>query len=326
MLDRLIDTPDNPVPPGAACGTITTSDGIKLRHARFLAEGAVARGTVIMLHGRNDSIEKYFETAADLSERGFDSVTFDWRGQGGSQRMLKDSARGYVDRFESYVRDMDNFFQQIVLPDCRGPYYLLAHSTGALVALLAAPKLVNRVQRMVLVAPLLQLTNQPLGNGQIRFLASLFTLIGLGRVYFGSGPKPPEEKPFANNRLTSDPARFARNAKIVAACPQLALGGPTAAWVRAAMRAMAKVNDPDFAAALRIPTLFVAAGADRVVATPAIEAYTGTARFCGLVTIDGARHEILQEADYYREQFWAAFDAFIPGSKEPVVAPAPASA
>ena len=33
-----------------------------------------------------------------------------------------------------------------------------------------------------------------------------------------------------------------------------------------------------------------------------------------MVTIDGARHEILQEADIYREQFWAAFDAFVPGS------------
>ncbi len=27
----------------------------------------------------------------------------------------------------------------------------------------------------------------------------------------------------------------------------------------------------------------------------------------------GARHEIMQELDYIREQFWAAFDAFVPG-------------
>ena len=33
-----------------------------------------------------------------------------------------------------------------------------------------------------------------------------------------------------------------------------------------------------------------------------------------LLTIDGARHEILQEADIFREQFFAAFDAFVPGS------------
>ena len=39
----------------------------------------------------------------------------------------------------------------------------------------------------------------------------------------------------------------------------------------------------------------------------------GTGR---IITIDGARHELLQEADIYREQVLAAIDAFIPGSDE----------
>ena len=29
--------------------------------------------------------------------------------------------------------------------------------------------------------------------------------------------------------------------------------------------------------------------------------------------VAGARHEILMEQDHYRAQFWAAFDAFVPG-------------
>ena len=28
----------------------------------------------------------------------------------------------------------------------------------------------------------------------------------------------------------------------------------------------------------------------------------------------GGKHEILQEQDHYRAQFWAAFDAFVPGT------------
>ena len=39
-----------------------------------------------------------------------------------------------------------------------------------------------------------------------------------------------------------------------------------------------------------------------------------------IVTIDRAQHEILQERDYLREQFFAAFDAFIPGSDDDVSA------
>ena len=34
----------------------------------------------------------------------------------------------------------------------------------------------------------------------------------------------------------------------------------------------------------------------------------------GLIEIDGARHELFQEADRYRAQAMAAIDAFIPGS------------
>ena len=35
-----------------------------------------------------------------------------------------------------------------------------------------------------------------------------------------------------------------------------------------------------------------------------------------MIVIPGARHEILMERDAIREQFWAAFDAFIPGTPD----------
>ncbi|RVC17403.1 alpha/beta hydrolase, partial [Mesorhizobium sp. M7A.F.Ca.AU.001.01.1.1] len=48
-----------------------------------------------------------------------------------------------------------------------------------------------------------------------------------------------------------------------------------------------------------------------------VEAYARRLRLGSLLMIDGSRHEILQEADIYREQLLAAFDAFIPGSDDP---------
>lgn len=44
--------------------------------------------------------------------------------------------------------------EHVVLPDTRLPFYLVAHSTGALIALSAAPRLTGRIERMVLSAPL----------------------------------------------------------------------------------------------------------------------------------------------------------------------------
>lgn len=314
MQDLLFETPGNPIPANAYAGMLTMADGKRIRYARFAADARPLQGTVVILTGRNECIEKYFETIRDLSARGFGAAIFDLRGQGGSDRLLKDPHRGYINDFDDYVADIGPFFQDVVLPDCRGPYYLLAHSTGALVALMATPLLTNRVQRMVLTAPLMGFANQPLSMQNTLRLASLLNAVGLGSVYMTGRRKAGTLPAFPGNTLTTDAARFARNIDIYRHHPELGLAGPTASWIRAACIACERVQEPDFIADLNIPTLIVAAGADRVVDTPTIERFARRLRTGALVTIDGARHEILQEADAYREQFFAAFDAFIPGN------------
>ena len=114
--------------------------------------------------------------------------------------------------------------------------------------------------------------------------------------------------------MTTDARRYARNVQLVETHPELALRGPTIGWIRAACRAIETVWDPEFMARVQVPILFIGAGADEVVPTRAAEEYARRLRGGSMLTIDGARHEILQEADIYREQFWAAFDAFVPGS------------
>ena len=314
MHDLLSETPDNPMPDNAFAGMLTMRDGIRLRYARFSAVARPLRGTVVIVQGRNESIEKYFETIRDLSARGFGTVTFDLRGQGRSGRMLRDPQRGHVDDFRHYVDDLEPLFQEVVLPDCRGPYYLLGHSTGALVSLLAAPILANRVQRMVLTAPLIGLAGLPFSMMTTRRIASLMYALGLGSRYLGGGPRKARATPFEANVLTSDPARYRRNIAIVEHYPELGLGGPTASWIRAACIAAERAAEPDFVAGLHIPMLILAAGNDRVVDTPTTERFARRLRSGSMVTIDGARHELLQEADIYREPLLAAIDAFfVPG-------------
>jgi lysophospholipase len=316
MSDVIFETPDNPIPERASAGFFEGDRSRKIRYAIFGAVGRPLKGTVVILTGRNECIEKYYETVRDLSKRGFGVAIFDWRGQGGSQRLRKDPQRGYVERFASYVNDIDRFFSEIVLPDCRAPYYVLAHSTGGLAALAAVPILTNRVRRMVLSTPFLTLDDMPLSVTNSRRLTGFIKAIGLGWVYLTGGPW--KESPFEGNNVTSDPARYRRNVAIYQSHPELATGSPTIAWAHAVATASELVHSADFRAKIHIPILFVAAGADKVVSTRAIEHYVRRIRSGSMVTIDGAQHELLQERDYFREQFLAAFDAFIPGSEDEV--------
>jgi lysophospholipase len=314
--ELLFETAGNPMPENAFAGMVTMPDGKRLRYARFGATGRPLKGTVIIFSGRNECIEKYFETIRDLAVRGFDTVMFDWRGQGGSDRLLPGPMRGYISSFERYLDDIEPFFQEIVLPDCRAPFYVLAHSTGALIALMAAREMAVRVRRMVLCAPLLEFRDLPLSVLGMRRLTGFMRLMGLGRMVLSGKDRNGWPAPFATNKLSTDPERYRRNLAIYEAHPELATGKPTVAWVHAACKATLRVQEPDFMTRLRIPSLFVAAGSDTVVSTPAVEAYGKYLRGASVVTIDGARHEILQEQDIFREQFWAAFDAFIPGSED----------
>ena len=58
----------------------------------------------------------------------------------------------------------------------------------------------------------------------------------------------------------------------------------------------------------------LAASNDTIVSTAAIEEFAYHLRAGSHLVIAGSKHEILQEQDRYRAQFWAAFDAFVPGT------------
>ena len=63
-----------------------------------------------------------------------------------------------------------------------------------------------------------------------RGLVEALDAVGLGGAFSRrDGSKIVATLPFENNRLTSDPVRYARTTSVVAANPELGLGYPTSA-------------------------------------------------------------------------------------------------
>lgn len=312
-MRELVATADNPVPEGAVVHHLHAHDGLRLRAAAFPCP-TPPQGTVALFPGHNEFIEKYFETVVDLHRRGFDVVALDWRGQGGSERELDDPRKGHVDDFAQYQRDLDTFVTE-VLSYCPQPWFALAHSMGGAIMLEMAHRSRPPFERIALVAPMIDLANLPFPNGA-RWLADTLDMVGLGAAYipFGGG-RNFYEKSFEGNKLTTDPARFARNAEIVRAAPALVIGDPTIGWVNAAFRQMARFEAPEYARAIRTPILMYETGRESIVSNVAIERFVQNLNNGALVPIPGAKHELLMERDEWRELFWRAFDAFIPGER-----------
>ncbi len=311
----LVGTTRNPVPHGAVTGYFRTGDNLSIRFARWGATAAERRGTICLFQGRTEYIEKYFETIADLRRRGFAVAAMDWRGQGGSSRLLKNPAKGHADSFASHDQDVRTFMTEIVLPDSPPPYFALAHSMGGHLVLRLAQSKACWWDRIILSAPMVHFAGSQGSNTVRCVVATAAALAGLGSAFIPGGkPESWQANSFEGNRLTSDRLRYERAQEVLQAAPELGIGSPTLGWVAAACRSVAYITSAKFLESVKVPVLILAAGNDQIVSTPATEEFASRVKNCRCIVIAGAQHEILQERDELRDQFWAAFDEYVPGS------------
>lgn len=309
----LVSIARNPVPSGAVAGMMPGYDGVLIRFARWYQSTAVCRGTVVICPGRSEYIEKYFETVADLRRRGYAVAILDWRGQGGSQRLVKNPKKGFVRHFRDYDSDLGFFLREVVIPHLPPPYIALGHSLGGHILLRFATVAQCPFQRLVLTAPMIEISDEQLGHPRalVRAFAEMATVLGFGKFYPpGQRKKESMIWPFEGNVLTSSKERYERAQAVLAVAPELALGPPALQWLAASFRSTALIETSEYAARIRLPVLMVVAGDDKIVSSRAIEDYAPLIKLGSQVLIGRSRHEILQENDDIRSRFWASFDAF----------------
>lgn len=277
--------------PEGAAYWVRTGDGIRIRVAHW--DVPQARGTVLLLPGRTEYIEKYARIADEFGQRGFALMTVDWRGQGLSDRLVKDVRLGHVERFTDYQHDLAAALllaHQLELPR---PWHLLGHSMGGAIGLRAVMDDLD-VQSCAFTGPMWGISMSPLLRPFGWGLSHLAPLVGQGlhlapttqiENYVGASP-------FEGNTLTSDPETFAMMKAQLVAHPELALGGPSLIWLREALRecrALAARPSPD------LPCLtFVGEGEqiiDRIAVLARMRRWPR-----GVIEITkGARHEVLME-------------------------------
>ncbi|MSP42629.1 MAG: alpha/beta hydrolase [Alphaproteobacteria bacterium] len=303
----------NPCPAGARVQWLVSRDQVRLRAMAWAGDGAPSNiGSILVLQGRTECIEKYFETIGELRGRGFAVGAFDWRGQGLSDRSLDDNHKGHVKDFSEYHHDLDAFLDQCVLPGLLPPYTLLAHSMGAHIALRYLHDRPQPFARAVLCSPMAYVNTAPLPHFAARAIVKIGAALGCSGHYVPGGRDYSRaHELFSNDPLTSDRGRFERNADILENNPDLALGSPTVAWLDAAYRSMKMVLDPEFCKDIVTPALLFYGTEERVSLPEYQKLLAERLAGCEAVCINGARHEILQETNAVRAQFWAAFDRFM---------------
>ena len=300
--------------PALRLATLTARDGTALRTAVWPAPAGSARGSVVLLQGRAEFIEKYGETVGDLTARGFAVYALDWRGQGGFGRMLADTRKGHVDSYDDYLSDFDLFLERLILPDAPRPIVVLAHSMGGHIVLRHRAEHGARnapyfAAGIALSAPMVDIMLSPVQRLLAGPLTATAMAFGLRHRYAPvRGPFPP---PFEGNPLTRDRKRYERMETLMREKPALAIGWPTIGWLAATRRSVAILRSRGYPERIGTPVLMIGAAADKVVSNAAQTRLAARLPDCRFETIPDTRHEPLMETDDVRAKVFALFDAFV---------------
>jgi lysophospholipase len=295
-------------PPGGTALWFRAADGVRLR-AGYWPTGA--KGTVLLIPGRTEYIEKYGPAARDLAARGYATLCIDLRGQGLADRLIDDPMKGHVTRFSDYQLDMQALLALAQRIGCAAPFFLLGHSMGAAVGL---QSLLDGMplRAAAFSAPMwgikVPLLTRPFAAG----IAQAMILAGRGLDYAPTTGAVPyvNRVDFVGNALTGDRAMWDMMVAHLVARPELALGGPTVTWLSEALRAcrhLARQPSP------AVPCYCALGTAEHIVATRPVHDRMARWPAGQLDIFQGTRHEVMMDLAATRDRFFDAvatlFDA-----------------
>ncbi|PCI50944.1 MAG: hypothetical protein COB49_03255 [Alphaproteobacteria bacterium] len=295
---------------------LTMRDGTKIRTASWPSQDN-SRAIIVLVNGHREYMEKYSELISDLLMRNYAVYAFDNRGQGLSDRLLPDRQKSYAEDFGLFSDDLDEFMAQTVMADPRAqelPRYLISHSMGGHICLRYLHDFPGAIEKAVIMAPMVEFN---LGNSMTRTVLKFFMRcarrLGFDKSFaMGQGAAHSRVPDLVKQKLlTHDNERYAQEADIIEANPDLYVGGATYGWLNTALDSIEKIHQAGFLEKISIPLLVVVAGADLVVDSKASRDLLSGYDNIDLVTIEGARHEIYRESDQYRDQLWQKIDDFL---------------
>ena len=296
-------------------GRITSYDGKLLRY--YYAMNPDAAGTIVVVHGFCEFIGKYRELLYTFDHAGYNVFFYEQRGHGDSAREIKNTEYIHVKSFDKYMEDLKWFMDKKVLPTVEmhktpaemeiHPIFLFGHSMGGAVSAAFLETYPEYFDAAVLASPMIGMKTGSFTPFQVKLLADAGRLLHFDkRPAAGQGGFDPDE-PFETSCALS-PARFAYILEQRRAHPRYQTGGPTLSWVGAAMRACERIRAE--AGKVDIPVLILQAGADELVDNDAQEAFASASGDTRIISIPGAKHELMNGTDEITDRFYGEIFRF----------------
>ncbi|GGX72497.1 hydrolase [Tateyamaria omphalii] len=247
---------------------IVASDHTALRIGVWTDE-TTQKGTIFLLPGRADYIEKQGHAISEMHAKGFSVCVLEFRGLGLSDRIATDRRAGHVDQFSDYQLDVQAAISAASELELPQPFYVHGNSMGGCIALrnlmgehrfkacaFTSPMWGIKLPKILLmIAPVVTGTARALGFGQ-RYAPGK------------NGENETLAWTFEENEITADADMFAHLQHVNRLTHEHWIGGPTIGWLQQALhetKSLASLPAPD------IPCIAFSAELDQLVSRDAIE-------------------------------------------------------
>jgi lysophospholipase len=286
------------------------ADGWRLRRFCVVpAPGVEPRGNLLFQAGRADFIEKYIESFDHWRGQGWAIEGFDWRGQGGSGRLLSNDRIGHGPPYEVMAGDLAAYCAEWT-GRTAGPHILLGHSMGGHLVLRLLAEHALDIDGAVLLSPMLGLNTGFIGERMGQLIARLLCSIGWTErpawsedSNKGSGHR--------QRNLTHSEERYADELWWRAQDATLDVGPPTWGWLRDSWVSIASLFQPGVLERVDTRILMLCPEQDRLVMTPAAKLAASRLPNARLICHPHGAHELLREIDPVRKWVLAEIDGFL---------------
>lgn len=284
-------------------------DNRKLRIALWNLKSS--KGTIVLQSGRTEFIEKYYEVIQEFIDRGFAVALMDWRGQGLSDRTIKNKHLGHIDSFNEYDQDLELVLKEVYSKLCPKPWIGFGHSMGGCLLSTGLLKKEAPYSALILCSPMLSIKVKTWIKFIVKSISFVLPWLNHLPVF---PPSWDDEKGwlkenFETNALTDDEYRFNRSFKLISSHPNIGVKGMSLGWLNEAIKRTEELKFLSWSN-VSIPILLLSANKDSLVKSEENELLCSSAENTTVMRLNG-KHELLMEQDKLRDQAWKAIDQFL---------------
>lgn len=256
--------------------------------------------TLVIVPGRAENEHKYAELLYNLRDSGLRVVVCFVRGQGQSSNVIYGSTKCHIEFFANYRHDLETMLNYL---NIGRNYKMLGFSLGGLICLdfCFFGTYPSKPQALGLVSPFLGV-HYPIPSSLLYYSISALCLIRAFALSYTPHGREYKRIPFEDNYHSHSLTRYTLYHDYYADHPQQAIAGPSFNFVKCCMRAQRKLMSSKLK--FDFPVICLSSELDKVVSTQDAENFFAAHRNDPVPpvfeTIQGAFHDVLNEADEFR--------------------------